>query len=174
MSAPSTPVRRRSVRPVSLALLLVASVSLGYLSGFPDGFGPLLAAVAVGLAAGVRTSPSASVAGYAPVPAVLVLAAEAVTAPVGTGTELIAGLAGLAFLLWLADDPSRPVGGAVRALPTIALPGLALGIAWTSALFLRPGAVPLGVAGALLALTLAVVALFVGRPSLFDREEARS
>ena len=97
---------------------------------------------------------------------------EAVLAPVGLGIELVAGLAGLAFLLWLADEPTPPVGGSVRSLPTLAVPALALGIAWSSALFLPAGAVPLGVAGDLLALTLAAVAFLVGRPALFDREEA--
>jgi hypothetical protein len=79
---------------------------------------------------------------------------------------------GLAFLVWLADDPARPAGGARRGLATVAVPALAVGIAWSSTLFLPAGAVPLGVAGGLLALTLALVAFLVGRPSLFDREEA--
>jgi hypothetical protein len=172
MSAPTAGVGLRSVRPVSLALLLVSATYLAFLSGFPDGFGPVLAAVAVAFAAGLRVSSHRNIAVYAPVPALAVLVLEVVPAPVGLGTELVAGLAGLAFLVWLADDPSRPVGGALRSLPTVAVPGLALGIAWSSALFLPAGTVPLGVAGALLALTLAVVAFLVGRPTVFDREEA--
>jgi hypothetical protein len=172
MSPPGPPGRRGSVRPVSLALLFVAATFLGYLSGFPGGFGPFLAAAAVAVAAGLRVSSSRTVAACAPIPALAALAIEAVPAPVGLGSDLVAGLAGLAFLVWLADDPSRPVGGAVRSLPTVAVPALALGIAWSSALFLPSGAVPLGVAGGLLALALAAVAFLVGRPTVFDREEA--
>jgi len=171
------PLPRRelpSVRPVSLAFLLVSAAFLGYLSGFPGGFGLLLALTGVAVALVLRMSPSREVAAYAPVPVLAVLALEAATAPVGFGTELLAGLAGLSFLAWLADDPARPAGGALRALPTLSLPALALGIAWSSALFLPPGAVPLGVAGGLLALTLIAVALLVGSPTVFDREEARS
>ena len=172
MNASAAPVARRPVRPVSLALLLVSATYLGYLSGFPFGLGPILAAAAVVLAAVIRSSPEESDAAYAPAPALAALAIEAVSAPIGFGTELVAGLAALAFLVWLADDPNRPAGGPVRGLPTIAVPALALGIAWSSGLLLPAGAVPLGVAGGLLALALAAVAYLVGSPSLFDREEA--
>jgi len=160
-----------SLRPVSLAFLFVTVTYLGYLSGFPDGFGPLVAAGGVIAAAGMRVGFSRRVAAYAPVPALVVLGLEAVQTPVGIGTELLAGLGGLAFLVWLADDPARPLGGAARSLPTVAVPALALGIAWSSALFLPGGVLPLGVAGALLALTIAVIAFLVARPAIFDREE---
>jgi hypothetical protein len=174
MGVPMSPKAPLSVRPGSLALLFVSCTFLGYLSGFPDGFGLVLVLAAVVAAAGLRAVPSRALSAYAPVPALAGIALEAASAPVGFGTELVAGLSGLAFLVWLADDPARPAGGAVRALPTLSLPALALGIAWSSALFLPAGAVPLGVAGAVLALALAAVAFLVGRPALFDREEARS
>lgn len=162
----------RSVRPASLALLLVAGVGLGFLAGFPGRFGPVVAAAGIALAAGLRASSSRAVVAYAPVPALAVLVLEAAAAPVGLGLELVAGGSALAFLVWLADDPTRPVGGSVRSFPTVAIPALALAIAWSSAFFLPAGAVPLGVAGGLLALTLALVAFLAGRPQLFDREEA--
>ena len=174
MTGTSRASRLLPIRPVTLSLLFVVTVLLGYLSGFPDGAGVVLAVAAVALAAGLRAVARHRLFAYAPVPVLLVLVLEAVTAPAGFGTELVAGIAGLTFLVWLADDPARPVGGAVRALPEVAVPALALGIAWSSALFLPAGAVPLGVAGALLALTLAAVAFLVGRPSVLDREEARS
>ncbi len=169
---PGASARLRSIRPVSLALLLVSATYLGFLSGFPDSFGPVLTAAAVIVATGLRVGTRRNVAVYAPVPVLAGLVVEVVPAPVGLGTELVAGLAGLAFLLWLADDPSRPVGGSLRSLPSVGVPALAVGIAWSSTLFLPAGAVPLGVAGALLALTLAVVALLVASPTVFDREEA--
>jgi len=172
MSAPATPSGVRAVRPVSLALLLAAAAALGYLSGYPGRLGPVVAVAGVVLAAALRATPWRTVAAYAPVPALAVLVLEAVASPVGLGVELIAGASGVAFLLWLADDPARPVGGSLRSLPTVAVPGLALGIAWSSAFFLPSGSVPLGVAGGLLALTVALVAFLVGRPQFFDREEA--
>ena len=172
MSATVARAGIRSVRPFSLALLLVTTTALGYYSGLPDRSGLLVAALGVVLAAVLRASPSRPVAHSAPIPALAVLVLGAVLAPVGLGIELVAGAGGLAFLLWLADEPTRPLGGAVRSLPTLAVPALALGIAWSGALFLPAGSVPLGVAGGLLALTLATVAFLVGRPALFDREEA--
>ena len=174
MSAATAPGASLPVRPVSLAIVAVATALVGYLSGFPDGLGLFLAVGAVVFAAGLRTIPTRRVYSASPVPVLAVLVLEAATAPVGLGSELLAGFAGLAFLVWVADDPSRPKGGALRALPEVALPALALGIAWTSALFLPYGVVPIGVAGALLALTVAAVAFLVGWPALFDREEARS
>lgn len=174
MSAPKSTAPAMAFRPASFTLLFVSALFLGYLSGFPEGLGVAVAVTAVAIAVALQISSSPEVRAYAPVPVLGAFALEAATAPVGFGTELFAGLAGLAFLVWLADDPARPAGGPIRALPTIALPALALGIAWSSALFLPAGVVPLGVAGGLLALTLAAVALLVGRPTVFDREEARS
>jgi hypothetical protein len=174
MSAAPSLRTTRSVRPGSLLLLVVSAALLGYLSGFPYGFGLVLVVGAVVAAVALRAGPSRDLAPYAPIPALAALAVEAAAAPVGFGTEIVAGIAGLAFLIWLADDPARPAGAALRAVPSITLPALALGIAWSSALFLPAGAVPLGVAGALLALTLAAVAFLVGSPYLFDREEGRS
>lgn len=172
MTSTATSRRGLPVRPVSLGLLFVATTYLGVLSGVPAGLGVLVAPLGVVAAALLRTRPSGKGVVYAPVPVLVVLALEAGFAPVGFGTELVAGLAGLAFLVWLADDPTRPAGGPLRAFPSIAIPSLALSIAWSSALFLPAGTFPLGVAGVLLAITLAAVAYLVGRPSLFDREEA--
>jgi len=167
----SAPIGRPPVRPVPLLLFGIAAGALGLLSGIPDGLGVLVSVGAVVIAAVLRSRPQPADAAWAPVPAVLGLAVVVVVAQVGIGVELVAGLAGLALLVWLADDPARPAGGAVRGLPTVTLAALALGIAWTSALFLPGGSVPLGVAGALLAGALIAVALLVGRPALFDREE---
>jgi len=174
MTETTAPAPVRSVRAGSLAVLALPALFLGYLSGFPEGAGIVVMAAAVVASAVLRASGHPRRAAYAPVPVLVGLWVEAVSAPVGFGTEFVAGFAGVAFLVWLADDPARPVGGAVRGLSVVAVPALALGIAWSSALFLPAGVVPLGVAGALLALTIAAVALLVGRPSLFEHEEARS
>jgi hypothetical protein len=163
---------RKPVRPFSLALLLLTVTGLGYLSGFPGGAGVVVAPAAALVSMLFRSGPWDELAPYAPVPVLLALLLEAAFAPVDFGTEFFAGLAGVAFLVWLADDPARPAGGPLRAFPTIAIPSLALGVAWSSALFLPAGALPIGVAGALLVFAIAAVAILVGRPALFDREEA--
>ena len=174
MSASAETPTFLSFRPVTFVALLVPAMLLGYLSGFPAGAGVLVVVAAVVAAAALRVVARPNLTSFAPVPVLLALVLEAVTAPAGFGTELVAGLAGLAFLVWLADDPARPAGGALRSLPVVAIPALALGIAWSSALFLPSGAVPLGVAGALLALAILAVAFLVGWPAVLDREEARS
>jgi hypothetical protein len=174
MSAAVSAAVLRPLRPWTLAILLATAAYLGYLSGFPAGWGFVLSVGAVALAAALRVRAPESAAAYAPVPVLAAISLEAATAPLGFGTEIMAGIAGLAFLLWLADDPARPVRGPVRALPALAVPALALGIAWSSTLFVPLGAIPLGVAGGLLALALGGVAVLVGFPELFDREEERS
>lgn len=96
-----------------------------------------------------------------------VLAAAAPDAPV-------AGIAGgatvLAFLAWLADQPGRPRGNVVRALPSVALAGVAFAIAWTSAFLLPSTRAPVGLAAGLLVLAIFLAALLLGRPDLFRRE----
>jgi len=162
----------RPVRPVSLGLLLFTVAGLGYFSGFPAGFGVVAAPVAAVVSMVLRSGPWPKLDPYASLPVLVAVVLEAAFAPVGFGTELLAGLAGVAFLVWLADDPTRPAGGPLRAFPTIAIPSLALGVAWSAALFLPAGTLPIGVAGALLAFAIAAIALLVGRPALFDQEEA--
>lgn len=174
MSSSSEPPPTRSFSPVTLAVLVAAATYLGYLSGFPGGWGPILSAGAAALGVGLRTYARPATVAYAPVPVLAAIALEAATSPVGFGTELAAGIAGLAFLAWLADDPARPLRGAIRALPTLSVPALALGIAWSSALFVPLGAFPLGAAGGLLALAVGAIAVLVGFPEMFDREEART
>ena len=82
-------------RPASFLCLLAAALLLGFVSGLPWGLGVAVAAVAVGAAAAVRAHRSPGVAMYAPAPALLGIAFVACIAPVGLGTELIAGVVGL-------------------------------------------------------------------------------
>jgi hypothetical protein len=171
---PPRPSPGSRLRVASLALLAAVVVLLGLLSGLPYGVGIVVAIVGVASAVVLRLVSSPTVTACAPIPVLLAMVMVATTAPISFGAELLAGFSGLAFLVWLADDPSRPAGGAVRGLSVAALPALALGIAWSSALFLPAGSVPLGVAGGLLALAVAALALLFGAPGLFEREEARS
>ena len=171
-SRPSPPTP--SVRPASLALLAAPTALLGAISLIPDGAGLAIVAIGVALAVALRISGAPSVSAYAPVPALFALVLVVMFAPVTFAAELLAGFGGLALLVWLADDPARPAGSAVRSLSVVAVPALAVGIAWSSALFLPAGVVPFGVAGGLLALTLAALAFLFATPAVFDREGARS
>jgi len=97
----------------------------------------------------------------------------AVTAPVVPSTELFAGLTGLAFLLWLADDPARPVGGGRRAVPAIAVGALGVGVAWAITLGLEGRSPDVGLAGALLAAALVLLALLLARVPSFALDLVR-
>ncbi len=162
-----------AARGIGSLVLLGATASLfGLLGGLPLGEG--IAVVLVGVAAGgvlQRLRSHARLRSLAPVPVVLGLALVALDSVFGLLPELLAGLSGVALLLWLADDPDRPAGGVGRARLTIAVPGLALGIAWAGALLLPSNSASLGVAVALLVFVIVAVAFLIGQPSTFDREE---
>jgi hypothetical protein len=163
---------RWNVRPASTALLVLAGGFLGWLANLPDGLGVVLVVAGIGAGVGLRAARRVALRSFAPVPAVVALAFGAVASPLGLVPELAAGGAGLALLVWLADDPARPVGGIARAHGTILVSALALGIAWSSALLLPSGSASLGVAAGLLVLAAAALAYLVARPELFDREQA--
>jgi hypothetical protein len=169
------PEPERGVRGPSVpstALLAVVGGFLGFLAGFPYFLGIVIVAAGVATAVGVRTARSARLRAFAPGPLVLALGVVAVGSPLGLVPELVAGAAGLSFLVWLADDPARSPGGVGRASATILVPALAVGIAWSSALLLPAIAAPLGVAAGVLVFALVALAYLVARPGLFDREEA--
>jgi hypothetical protein len=170
----SSSARPSGVRPPpvgSTLLVALLAVFLGYLTAWPFYAGILVAVVGVGAATALRAGPSARLRSIAPVPLVLALAIDAIASPLGLLPELAAGGAGLAFLAWLADDPSRAPGGVGRARAALLVPALALGIAWSSALLLPTGSATIGVAAALLVAAIAGLAYLVARPALFDREE---
>jgi hypothetical protein len=95
-----------------------------------------------------------------------------VFAPLVSITELLAGLGAVAALLWVVDDPDRPPGGLSRGATTIAIPALAVGIAWSGAVLLPNGTFAFGIAAVLLVVILVAIAFLVGRPDVFDQEEA--
>ncbi|MGD0250141.1 MAG: hypothetical protein ABSB97_04560 [Thermoplasmata archaeon] len=164
--------RIRRPPAASSALVLVVGGFLGYLTALPHDLGVVVAVVGVGVGIGMREFRSFWARSLAPVPLLLAFGFGVVASPLGVVPELGAGAAGLAFLIWLADDPGRSPGGVERARTTILVPALALGIAWSSALLLPSGSYPLGVAAGLLVFAVAALAYLVSRPGLFDREEA--
>ncbi len=97
------------------------------------------------------------------VPPVVALGLLAATAPPGPSTDLFGGLSGLALLLWIADDPGRPSGGGRRAVPTIAVASLGVGLAWAVTLALPSKAPDVALGGALLAAALVLLAVLLGR-----------
>jgi len=156
----------------SWALLLAVGGIFGAVTGLPFGSGVLIAVVG-GLGSGLldRWPRRADVRSLAPVPVVVAFATVAALAPLGLLPELLAGAAGVAVLVWLADDIRRPAGGIRRSQLTLGVPALALGIAWASALLLPSTAASLGVAVALLVFVVAAIAYLIGAPRVFDREE---
>ena len=145
------------------ALFGFAAGVLGLLGGLPLEFGPAIGVAGVVASAILRGRRPRDLGTLALLPALMAIALLAATAPPVPSTELFAGLTGLAFLLWIADDPSRPAGGGRRAVPILALGALGVGLAWAITLAL-PGRSPdVGLAGALLAAALVLLALLIAR-----------
>jgi len=100
----------------------------------------------------------------------LVLGVLAAGAPDTESVGIGGGVAVVALLLWLADEPGRVSDGMRRALPTVGLVALAFGVAWVSAFLLPSASVPTGVIGALLVVVILLAATLFGRPELLERE----
>jgi hypothetical protein len=161
--SPTRAPEARGGSAFTFALLLAATIAFGFVGGLAEFVGPVVGAAGVVASAVLRRryGTAAPAASLLPVLAALgVLAAAA--APV-TSAELLGGVAALALLLWIADDPSRPAGGGRRALRTIGASAAALGIAF--GLFLALPALPsaVGVAGGLLAFVLLFLAVLLER-----------
>ena len=155
-------------------LLVVFGGFLGYVTGFPGHLGLWIVLLPIALGIGLRMLRSESLRWAAPFPVLAALAWGVFRSPFGLVPELVAGGCGLAFLAWLADDPARAEGGPTRSPTLIALPAVALGIAWSGALLLPSTSATLGVAAGLLVFAIVAVALLVARPGLLDREAPES
>jgi len=100
-----------------------------------------------------------------PLPALAALAILAAYSPAIPSAELFGGVATLALLLWLADDPGRPAGGGRRAVLALGSCGLGVAVAWAIVLSLPTLPHTVGWAGGLLALILFVLAWLLARES---------
>jgi len=147
----------------TLALLLGATIAFGFVGGLAEFVGPAVGAGGVVASAWLRRRYGLAAPTATLVPAVAALGVLAVSAAPVTSAELLGGLAALALLLWIADDPSRPAGGGRRAFRAIAACAASLGIAF--GLFLALPALPpaVGVAGGLLAFVLLFLAVLLER-----------
>lgn len=153
----------RPGQPVG-AVVLVVAVGLFALAGgtfapwsVVAGMAGAIASVLLRLRAGPRPT-------LAPlVPVLLALAALSVLAVPSGLASLAAGGVGIAFLLWLADDPARRPGGARRAGRPLGLAALAVAGVWTfSFLGIRaPASTALAVAA--LAVGIVLLAVLLGR-----------
>ena len=146
-------------------LLAVPLVLLGILGRAGVAAGLLVAAGGLGAAIALLRL-RRSLRPYSPVPAAAVAIGLAAVAPPTTLTELFAGAAGLALLLatGLSVAEPRPIGALV---PSVGLPALALALALGSSIALPSGSADVGVAAALLAAVLLLLAY------LFSRQEGR-
>jgi hypothetical protein len=169
----TAPPLARVLGPTVPALVLVIVV-LGFV-GHTTTWSPLvLVAVGVvgsGAGIGLRASRSSTVRRSAPIPVLAALGFLALETAIAPIPELLVGASGVVFVAWLLDDPSRPPAGVARGAVEWALPGLAVGVAWTSSFLLPATTAPIGVAGALLVGVVVAIAYLVRRPDLFDRAE---
>jgi len=147
------------------ALFGATMVFLGLLGGLPVFLGPAVGAVGVGASAYWRTRPAWRQRSVPFVPAALALAVLSATSPALPSTVLFAGLASLAMLLWIADDPERPAGGGRRAAPVLGPATLGVGLAWAVTLGLAGRGTNVGLAGGLVVVALVLLAfLLAGVP----------
>jgi hypothetical protein len=160
---------RASITP-SLPVLLLVVLLLGYVSRLPTVVALALGAAGVLVGVALRSAPNSTVREWAIVPVLLVLGALALQAPVAPVPELLAGFGGVAFVLWLTDDPYRPAAGLRRGWVVWTLPGLGVALAWTSTFLLPSTTAPVGVAGGLLVASVLAIAFLVRQPHLFDAD----
>ncbi len=157
--------------PFTTALLAATLAVLGLLTGLPFLLGPVIGVVAVVGAAGWRhTSRGRTESALFPV--LGALGALLFAAPPERSTELFGGVAALAFLLWLADDPARPAGGGRRAVPLLGVAALSFGLSWSVTLLLAPGVPEVGIAAGLLVAALFLVAVALRWSLSAPRSEA--
>jgi hypothetical protein len=96
----------------------------------------------------------------------LAVSVEVVLAPPIPLAEVLAGVSGVAFLFWIADDPHRPTGTGRRGVVPIAVVALGVGFSLSIILVLPPGTSEVGIAGGLLALAMVLVAVLLARTRL--------
>lgn len=159
----ASPAAAGSRRPATTALLAGALGLVGLLSGFPFLLGAAIGLAGAFASAYVRRRPRPPFPGAAPVPALAALVVLLLYSAPVPSTELFGGLAALAVLLWLADDPHAAPGGGRRAATSIGFAAFAFALAWGFLLALAPLGGNVGVAAVLTAVALLVVTVVLAR-----------
>lgn len=162
---PQPPEPPRGGGCLTLGIFGLVLAVLGLLSGLPWLLGPVIGVAGVLLSSRLRASTRLR-SELALLPGLAAMATLLFASPIAPSTELFGGLASLAFLLWLADDPARAPGGGRRAVPTLGLAGLAFGLAWSITLPFGPAAPDIGLASGLLVAALVLVGLALWRASV--------
>jgi hypothetical protein len=156
----------------SLAAAGAVAVALALLGRWPIEIGLGVALASVAIAGGLELAGDGRHRSIAPVPMLAGLLLLAAGLPSGPAPELLAGVGGVVLLAWIAEDPARPAGGALRGAVGWGLPGLAVGLAWVSSFLLPPSSAPIGVAGGLLAAVVIALAALFHRPEIVTTEPA--
>jgi hypothetical protein len=146
----------------TVALVSVA-VALGLLEGAPFALGAIVGAVGVAGSAAWRDVIRPRGSPWTVLPALVGLAVELVVGHASSTTELLAGATGVAFLLWVTDDPSRPAGGPRRAAVATGLLAVASGLSLVIVVAVPPPMADVPIAGGLLALALALLGVLLAR-----------
>jgi hypothetical protein len=156
--------------PGLVAVLAGAAVLFALTTDWSWPVGLAIAGAGVAGSIAVRAAGTGLGRELAAVPAAAALGTLACEGPATAVPDLLGGLAAVALLAWVADDPARAPGGLGRAVPTLVLLVLFVAVAWAGALFWPSGTSLIGVGAALLVLVTVAVAFLFGRPDLFDRE----
>lgn len=160
MNGPPVPVRPR----ILTTIVFAASAGFaGLLCSLPFLLGPAIGVAGVLVSARWRGRLGKVPADVALVPGLGGVVAVLLASPATIGSELFGGVAVLAFLLWLADDPRAAPGGGRRAATSLSLAGAAFAVAWAIALVARGSSGNVGLAGILVVLGLLLVALVLFR-----------
>jgi len=155
---------------LSSALLAGAVLLFGLTTGFHWEVALVIAGAGAAAAIALRVISAGRRSDTAAAIVILTLGVLALAAPDSWLAGLAGGVAVLAMLTWLADEPGRVAGGARRALPAVGVVGLLFGVTWVCAFLLPPTRVPTGVIGGLLVAVILLVTSLLARPELIESE----
>jgi hypothetical protein len=169
------PEIRRALRNgfgLGYGLLAISSIALAAVGPWPLILGGGLALAGATSASLVRASVPRTWRYLGLLPALASLGILAAYSPLGFLPELLGGMAGLALLLWCAEEPDRRPGAMARGVTGLFVPAAAFGIAWMSSLLLPSGLGTIGIAATLLAASATAIVLLLRAPQVFDRDPA--
>lgn len=150
----------RSVRDGGI--LAAVAALLGVVGGLPLLAAILVPAVAVVVSLVVRGTPSPAAQEYGLLPALVALGVLAVLSVPSFLAGVLAGLGGLALLLWNADTPQDARRG-IDPVDGLLLPGVGLAVALLAAIALPAANAAVGLAALAIVVAFALVLWALGR-----------